>query len=518
MHRRTGGLLLIACVVAAVPACATAPDVVSTEAQPIHSTSPPTTGPTGETTSPAVGSSPSSRPTAPLDTVPKSSTTTSVGSQGSTGDGIGDTLFPSLGNPGIDVEHYTLALHYDPARNNISATDHLDMVMTEDLATFSLDSAGPVVSAVSVDGLPATFTADAPELHITPATKLARGQHVGVDVTYTLTPATTPSAAGGPVGWFSTPGGSYVLNEPEGAHTWMPSDDHPSDQATFRFELTVPSGLTAVANGALVEHTSTVSTETWIWQEDRPMATYLIQLLTGDYELVDGVGPNGLPLLSAVLHNDRETMQPYLDAIGDQIDFFDDYFGAYPFDRYGIAIADSFPGLAMETTERPMFSRADFSSGRLDSSQQLFLSHELVHQWFGDAVSLARWKDIWLNESFATYGEWMWLEHVGLTSVADSAAAGLVSHENWSTANPTAAEMFQVNSYDGGAVILHALRKTIGDDLFFTLLRTWVADNSGQSRTTDDFVALANKIAGRDLTGFFATWLYADQLPAAFPS
>ena len=83
-----------------------------------------------------------------------------------------------------------------------------------------------------------------------------------------------------------------MLNEPEGAHTWLPSDDHPSDKATFRFELTVPSGLTAIANGALVDHTSTVSTETWIWQEDRPMATYMIQLLTGDYELVDGVGPN----------------------------------------------------------------------------------------------------------------------------------------------------------------------------------------------------------------------------------
>jgi aminopeptidase N len=275
--------------------------------------------------------------------------------------------------------------------------------------------------------------------------------------------------------------------------------------------------VTAVANGALIDHTSNVSTDTWIWQEDRPMATYLIQLLTGDYELVDGVGPNGLPLLSAVLHSDRETMQPFLDVIDDQIDFFDDFFGPYPLDRYGIAITDSFPGLAMETMERPMFSRDDFSAGRLDSGQQLFLSHELAHQWFGDAVSPARWKDVWLNESFATYGQWMWLDHVGLTSIADSAMAGLNSHELGSTANPTVQDMFQVNSYDGGAVVLHALRKTIGDDLFFTLLRTWVSDNSGHSRTTEDFVALANKIAGQDLTEFFATWLYADKLPAAFP-
>ncbi|MEY2416550.1 MAG: hypothetical protein QOH53_1884 [Ilumatobacteraceae bacterium] len=247
------------------------------------------------------------------------------------------------------------------------------------------------------------------------------------------------------------------------------------------------------------------------------MATYLIQLLTGDYELVDGVGPNGLPLLSAVLHSDRQTMQPFLDVIGDQIDFFDDFFGPYPLDRYGIAITDSFPGLAMETMERPMFSRSDFSAGRLDSGQQLFLSHELTHQWFGDAVSPARWKDIWLNESFATYGEWMWLDHVGLTSIDDSAATGLNSHEPGSTANPNVEDMFQVNSYDGGAAILHALRKTIGDDLFFTLLRTWVSENSGQSRTTDDFVALANKVAGQDLTEFFDTWLYADTLPAKYP-
>ena len=143
-----------------------------------------------------------------------------------------------------------------------------------------------------------------------------------------------------------------------------------------------------------------------------------------------------------------------------------------------------------------MFSRTDFAAGRLDSGQQLFLSHELAHQWFGDAVSPARWKDIWLNESFATYGEWMWLDHEGSTPIENSALAGLASHETWSTANPTAEELFQVNSYDGGAVILHALRKTIGDDLFFALLRQWVTDNSGQSRTTEDFVALANTVAG----------------------
>ena len=183
-----------------------------------------------------------------------------------------------------------------------------------------------------------------------------------------------------------------------------------------------------------------------------------------------------LPLLSAVLHRDRERMQPYLDSIDDQVDFFDDYFGTYPLDRYGIAITDSHPGLAMESMERSQFSREDFSSGRLEYVQQRFLSHELAHQWFGDAVSPARWGDVWLNESFATYGEWMWLDHVGLQSIEDSAIGrargprALVDRFTQCRAD------VQFNSYDGGAVILHALRRTIGDDLFFALLQTWVTE------------------------------------------
>jgi aminopeptidase N len=455
----------------------------------------------------------------PVDTQPPRGTTTTTDSAEGDSDGIGDALFPSLGNPGIDVEHYDLILEYDPVREEISARVHLDIAMTADRETFSLDSAGPVVSAVVVDGVPATFDAATPELLITPASPLIRGQHIGVDVDYTLSrPGPLPSAASGETGWFPTPGGSYVLNEPEGAHSWMPCDDHPSDKATFRFELTVPSGLTAVANGALVSHSSTATLETWTWQEDRQMATYLIQLLTGDYEIVDGVGPNDLPLVSVVLHDDRETMQPYLDTIDDQIDFFDDYFGPYPLDRYGIAITDSVPGLAMETMERSLFSRSDFSTGRLEYGQELLLSHELTHQWFGDAVSPERWRDVWLNESFATYGEWMWLDHIGLQMVEDSALAGLAGRQPGATATPSADELFGFNSYDGGAVVLHALRKTIGDDNFFTLLRRWVADNNGQSRTTEDFVALANQVSGQDLTDFFDTWLYADIVPMTFPA
>jgi aminopeptidase N len=199
------------------------------------------------------------------------------------------------------------------------------------------------------------------------------------------------------------------------------------------------------------------------------------------------------------------------------IDYFDEFFGPYPLERYGIAITDSYPGLAMETLGRSLFSRDDFATGRLDFRQQLLLSHELAHQWFGDAVSPARWTDVWLNESFATYAQWMWLDHVGLLPLQQSADAALAGRGVGSTASPSAESLFTFDSYEGGAVILHALRKTVGDDLFFALLRRWVADNNGQSRTTEQFVSLASEVAGRDLTEFFDTWLYADTPPDTFP-
>ena len=436
-------------------------------------------------------------------------------------DGIGDALFPELGNPGIDVQDYDVQLAYDPKADTIVGSVTMQIAITEDRDQFTLDSVGPAIDAVIIDGSGVTFAEEDRELRITPAAPLTSGQQITVEVDYHAAPdAGSATSAGLPVGWFNTLGGSYVLNEPDGARTWLPSNDHPADKATWTFEITVPTGDTAVANGAHVSTTPGPSGDTWVWRQDQPMATYLIQLETGDYQLIDGTGPNGLPLLSVVLREDAAKMQVYVDTISEEIDFFDGFFGPYPLDRYGIAMTDSASGLAMETQGRSLFSRDDFS-GSLGYVEQLLLSHELAHQWFGDAVTLARWQDIWLNESFATYGEWMWLDHVGLQTLDDAAQSALAQKQtiaDESTADPTVDGLFGFNSYEGGAVTLQALRLTIGDDAFFTLLQRWVADNNGTSRTTADFIEQASKAAGTDLTAFFETWLFSTTVPSAYPS
>ncbi len=428
-----------------------------------------------------------------------------------TGDGVGDVLFPDLGNPGIDVQHYAVDLTYDPDSGDLTGAVLIDLTLTEDRDRITLDSMGPEVETVIVDGAPATFESDDPELRIDLPDGLGAGDPAQVIVAYTVNPKAIASQVGVQDGWIATENGSYVLNEPEGARIWLPCNDHPSDKATWTFRITVPDGVVAVANGELTGLDDTDDKDTYTWDERDPMATYLIQVLTGDYVIINGEGPHGLPLTSVVLADDREAAQPALDLIDDQIAFFEDYFGPYPLDRYGIAITDSFPGLAMETQGRSFFSREDVLSY---VPEDLF-AHELAHMWFGDAVTPERWIDIWLNESFASYAAWMWT--AGGADVDQFAQAALGQRFPGITGAPGVEEMFGYNSYDGGAVVLHALRRTIGDDAFFELLQRWVADNNGTSRGTDNFIALAEKVSGQDLGEFFDTWLFAPDVPDEFP-
>ncbi|MEY4174478.1 MAG: hypothetical protein RI900_1643, partial [Actinomycetota bacterium] len=421
-------------------------------------------------------------------------------------DGVGDPLFPDLGNPGIDVRRYDVRLTYDPVGEELEGTVRATLALTEQRSTITLDAVGLQVEGVEVDGERADFEVDDPELRIELPRVPEVGQEVAIDVRYSARTSSADSAVGLDVGWFETPEGSYVLNEPDGARYWMPCNDHPSDKATWEFHIEVPEGLTVVANGVLQSSDG----GGWTWVEDEPMATYLVQVLVGDYELVEGATPGGLPLLHAVLRGTEGELQPYLDLTSQQVEFFEQWFGPYPLERYGLAITDSPGGLAMETQGRSLFSRDDLPGGPPRYLQHLLLSHELAHQWFGNAVTPETWQDIWLNESFATYAEWMWLEQAGFGTVADSAAQALASRELGSPASPTADGLFGSNSYGGGAVTLHALRLVIGDDAFFELLRSWVRSNAGGSASTNDFIALAERVSGRSLVDFFERWLFAD--------
>ena len=443
--------------------------------------------------------------------------------------GIGDVLFADLGNPGVDVTHYDVDVAFDAATGVLEGTVLLSVTATANLEDFSLDAVGLKVDSVVIDGGPAQFELADPELVVTPAAAIAKGDSFEAAIIYSTKAQPQQAVTGIANGWFVTPGGTFVMNEPNGARTWLPSNDHPSDKATYRFTIHVPAGLTGIANGVLEQHSINAGDETWVWSQADPMATYLIQVITGDYEIIDTLGPNGLALTSVVLRSDRTLMQPLIDGMPEQIAFFEEKFGPYPLSSYGIAVTDSPGGLGMEQQGRPLYSRDDFAAdlrddprpGLMGASQQYLLSHELSHMWFGDAVTPSVWQDIWLDEGFATYAAWMWSEHVGYRSLAENVDRALRDRQKPGvpTGKPSVERMFEFEEvYGGGAVVLQALRLTIGDDAFFMLLRTWVAENKGTSRTTNDFITLAERVSGADLTAFFDDWLFATSLPDQLPT
>ncbi|MFG1623052.1 M1 family aminopeptidase [Kribbella sp. NPDC049227] len=199
------------------------------------------------------------------------------------------------------------------------------------------------------------------------------------------------------------------------------------------------------------------------------------------------------------------------------VDFLSGTFGRYPFTASG-GIVDDADGLgfALENQTRPIYPRYFFADA---VSGQGVIVHELAHQWFGDSLAVARWQHIWLNEGFATYAEWLWGEHDGLGTAQETFDFfyNLFPADDpfWTLpiGDPGADFLFEFPVYARGAMTLHQLRLAVGDADFFTILRTWAKTNRNGNVTTDQFIALAEKISGQQLDSLFQTWLFTTTKP-----
>jgi aminopeptidase N len=240
------------------------------------------------------------------------------------------------------------------------------------------------------------------------------------------------------------------------------------------------------------------------------MASYLASVNIGNYVRVDGTGPNGLPVHDYFPQSTASDTIAHFDRTSDMISFFSDIYGPYPFESYGAIVVPEDLGTAMENQTLSLFGK--------DMTDELTLAHELSHQWFGDSVSLKTWNDIWLNEGFATYSEALWVEHSqgenAFKKYMRDLYGDILDHKMASPENPSVSDLFGDSAYERGAWVLEALRLQVGDDKFFTILRTYYDRYKYGNASTDDFIAVANGMSGQELKSVFDGWLYSNQVPA----
>lgn len=454
------------------------------------------------------------------------STSTSVLSGGITEtvdlSGVGDEYLPLAGNWGYDVLHYDLALDCDPEDGSISGVAKIEARATIVLDEFHLDLMGLEVQSVLVDGAPADFEREGQELIVDCPETLSVGAEFITEVTYSGTPRSLTAAQGYPEGWQHSGDTVFTLDEPEGAATWYPLNDHPSDKATYSFRLTVSEPYVALANGVLVDTQVLGQERTFVWEMDQPMANYLASVVVDEMVLEESTSPAGVPIRNYFAVDLAAEASRKFANNGEALDFFADLFGPYPFDVYGVAVVDSdTQGSAMENQTMSLYGRdALQGSMQQDFYAELFLSHELAHAWFGNSVTPEDWTNIWLNEGFASYASWLWLDREfegGLQAAVDGALESLSQAPQVLLGDPGLAQLFGAVVYQRGALTLHALRLSIGDDLFFPLLREWAEANAYGNVTTQDFIDLVQErtvgLVGFHAADFFDSWLYEETLP-----
>ena len=428
----------------------------------------------------------------------------------------GDPYFPAAGNGGYQVRHYDLDLRYDPETKSLRAQALISATTRQkNLRSFSLDLRDLTVSSVRVNGQPARYAKTDTELVVTPRRVLKAGHRFTVDVRYGGTTTQPTDNTGALYGWVSFPDGAFVANEPEGASTWYPVNDVPYDKATYDFEITVPRGTVAVANGDLLSRRTRNGWTTFRWSADEPMASYLSMAASGNYELTRTRTAGGLPIIDAIdkdlTPEQQRATRATLARQPQMVAYFSRLFGPYPFSSFGAVVDDDeAAGYALENQTRPIYSGPPSEST---------VAHELAHQWYGDSVTPKRWRDIWLNEGFATYSELLWTAHRGGDSVQeqfDAAYGRPATSDFWAVevGDPGASGLFESAVYDRGAMTLHALRLEIGDEDFFRVLRAWAQSNRYGVVSTADLVRLSERISGEQLDDLFTTWLYTPGKPA----
>jgi aminopeptidase N len=424
-----------------------------------------------------------------------------------------DPYLPRRVDGGLDVTRYELELDYRVASNRLDASARVHAVAQRPLDRFSLDLAHLRVTKVLVDGRrPERWTHRDGRLVVRPERVVAPGSALVVEVQYAGHPRPV-SGPWGAVGWEELTDGVIVAGQPDGSPSWFPCHDDPADKATFRIQVTTEAGYAVVCNGRLVSRTAKASRVRWVYDQPEPTATYLATVQVGRYERLE-LAAEPVPQAAYVPARLRDAARHDLGRQREMLDVFAELFGPYPFGAYTVVVTDDELEIPLEAHGLSVFG-ANHLDGRRGSER--LVAHELAHQWFGNSLTVAHWRDIWLHEGFACYAEWLWSQASGgrtADALARSARDRLARlPRDLLVGDPGRARMFDDRLYKRGALALHALRLAVGDAAFFATLREWTRRNRHGSVTTGAFVECASAVARRPVDDVLGPWLHQTELP-----
>jgi len=426
---------------------------------------------------------------------------------------------------GFDVLKYYLAADFfhcylPPYPGTFSATEVVTVRPDSVLSSIQLDADSRSIRVDSVGLAGVSFSHSANILTVRLDRNYTPGETVSIRISY------RHQDAGG-TGFYVTAGYVFTDSPPEGARTWFPCRDIPSDKATWELRARVPVSARLGSTGMLADSAIEGDTLVYHWISDIPVSTYLITITSSVEFLIHTLywhklSNPGDSIPVRIYYKPGENLRIVDSLITPLTNFYSEKFGDYPFEKIGFATLNSaFPWGGMENQGMVNFRPGAYSNPGL-------IAHEHAHQWFGDLITCGTWADVWLNEGFGTYCQNLWLEHSSgqmaykrnMNFLADFYLAHNpgwpVYHPEWAVKTPGGNELYnQAITYNKGACVLYQLRYILGDSMFFRVLHEYATDRKFMfsNAVTTDFIEKACKVSGQDLNWFFNEWIYLPDHP-----
>lgn len=417
----------------------------------------------------------------------------------------------------IDVIYYVIDLKISDMSKEISAKTEIVFKTINDLQELKLNMKGMKIHSCTMDNREIAFSHLDGIITIQFTSILQGNTNHSLIVEYSGTPTSGLFIGKNKYRNFS----AFSDNWANYASYWFPSIDHPSDKASATFNITVPDKYEVICNGDQINKAAQNNSEVkYTFQINEPIPTYCMVVGVCDFAITETKTASGIPIYYYTYPEDSLHAVNGFKRVTDMVSFYEETIGHFPYSRLSLVESSTIFG-GMENSSAIFFTEKSPSfTGERDNEETV--AHEIAHQWFGDAVTMSDWSEIWLSEGFATYFTALYFEaregEIRFNSIMNEYMKSY--KQNSKSKIPVIyngyknlSEMLNVETYQKGAFFLHTLRRKIGDKNFFKSIQEYYKKFIHTNANTNEFKSVVEKVSGKDLDELFYKWLYQPGLP-----